>query len=86
MNVGSKNSSASDQLKKLEELVKTFGTLKLLLVPTNSFRNEPTTYQEIKEAYPKGDNIRISSKVEVNGQYTHPLYRFVKRNVEELYD
>jgi glutathione peroxidase len=60
----------------------------LLLFPSNSFKNEPHGYKEIKSRCQAvlGGAATIFQKVEVNGPYLHPVYRFLKRNTSQLYD
>lgn len=55
----------------------------VLLFPTNQFKNEPNTYNHIKHAF---HGFTVFQKIEVNGKYTHPIFKFLKRNTPELYD
>lgn len=32
------------------------------------------------------EGFKVYQKVELNGEYTHPLYKYLKRNTPELYN
>ena len=54
--------------------------LRILAFPCNQFASEePGTNQEIKQfAAERGAKYDIFSKIEVNGENTHPLYIYLK--------
>ncbi|KAM3146628.1 glutathione peroxidase activity protein [Paramecium bursaria] len=78
VNVGSKSQLTRDQLQILRE-----SPYEVLLFPSNQFKNEPGNYREIKESF---QGFKVFQKVEINGLYIHPLYKYLKRNSLEQYD
>ncbi|KRX01299.1 Thioredoxin-like fold [Pseudocohnilembus persalinus] len=60
----------------------------ILCFPSNQFYNEPGTFSNLKQIYLLNDsyrNLRFFGKVELNGQYASPIFKFLKRN-SILYD
>ena len=55
--------------------------LRILAFPSNQFGNqEPGTNAEIKEfALARGAKYDLFSKIDVNGNNAHPLYKFLKK-------
>lgn len=82
VNVASK-CGFTPQYKGLEELYKRYNSegFEILGFPCNQFGSqEPGTEEEIKSFCEANYSVSfpLFSKVEVNGENTHPLYRFLK--------
>jgi len=63
--------------------------LKIILFPCNQFGNEePKSENEIKQWQEKryGGKYMMMSKIEVNGDNTHPVYYWLRRNSDMCYD
>lgn len=74
-------------LQKIYEKYKTKG-LEILGFPCNQFGGqEPGTEKEIKEFCSTNYNVTFPmfSKIDVNGENTHPLYAFLKSNVKGIF-
>lgn len=83
INTASHNPSTQSQLADLkanESLLAQKG-VQVVLVPSNSFNNEPSNFSGIKDLLQKKYDLPypILSKLEVNEKYIHPLYKFLKR-------
>src|ERR1700734_2106489 len=76
-------------LKQLTELHNKYGVskgLRILGFPCNQFGGqEPGTNAEIKE-FTKKYNVRwdLASKIEVNGEDAHPLWKYLKSHQSSL--
>ncbi|CAD8120297.1 unnamed protein product [Paramecium sonneborni] len=75
VNVAIDSPELNDQLNYLKSL-----PYQVLLFP--KYDNK-YTYQQIAN---KLQGFKVFQKVELNGQYTHPLYKFLKRQTPQLYD
>lgn len=53
-----------------------------MMFPSNSFNQEPLKAQDIESSYRGkfGAKWWIGEKIDVNGQYTHPLYVYLRQN------
>jgi len=84
VNVGSQHRDAPSELQELKQLQQHYGPLgfQVLAFPTNQFANEPGNYGQVKECYAKRyeTSFPIFAKVEVNGEYTAPVYKYLKKN------
>lgn len=68
------------QLKALEELNKTMPSLKILLVPSNDFSQEPVASSDIEEYYRSkftGDYY-LADITPIKGEKAHPLFKNLK--------
>ncbi len=84
VNVASK-CGFTNQYEGLEELHKKYSNkgLAVLGFPCNQFLSqEPGTEEQIKEfcSLTYGVEFDMFSKIDVNGENTHPLYKFLKEN------
>ena len=84
VNVASQNLKTKIQMEELKanELNQKEKGIQVVLVPSNTFNNEPQGFDYIKETYQNKFtlNYPILSKLEVNGAFIHPLYKFQKKN------
>lgn len=83
INTASHNPSTQTQLADLkanQSLLAQKG-VQVILVPSNSFNNEPNNFSQIRDSLSKKFDLPypILSKLEVNEKYIHPLYKFLKR-------
>lgn len=84
VNVASQNIKTKSHIEDLRanDLLLREKGIQVVLVPSNTFNNEPQGFDYIKETYLNKYilNYPIQSKLEVNGEYIHPLYKFLKKN------
>jgi len=83
VNVASK-CGFTPQYKGLQELYKTYQEkdFEILAFPCNQFKEqEPGTHKEIQEFCKVnfGVTFPLFEKIDVNGENTHPLYKFLKK-------
>ena len=82
VNVASKWGLTETNYAQLAELHSKFADkgLRILAFPCNQFGNqEPGTNEEIKEfAKARGAEYDLFAKIDVNGDTTHPLFKFLK--------
>ena len=86
VNLASENKNSRQMLENLNKLKSDFKekNFEILGFPSNQFMNERGNYEILRKEY-KDVNFPIFSKVEINGEYIHPVFKFVKRK-SILYD
>ncbi|KAL4456489.1 hypothetical protein ABPG74_000596 [Tetrahymena malaccensis] len=87
VNVACKCGLTSDHYTQLVELYKQFKTqgLEILAFPCNQFgQQEPWDESEILSYTQKTFNVNfpLFSKIDVNGENTHAVYKYLRRNSE----
>lgn len=78
------------QLKELEKLYEKYATKGLVVLgfPCNQFgKQEPGTNEEIEEfcQVNYGVTFTMFQKIEVNGENTHPIYKFLKSETNGVF-
>ena len=79
VNVANENLISKDQISQLNSLQQKHVSLNIIAFPSNQFGNEKGDYAQIKDKY-RNAAFKIMAKVEINGQYTSDLYKYLKRN------
>lgn len=74
------------QFEGLEELHQTYGKrgLKVIGFPSNQFLNQEPESNESMEQVCKlnfGVTFQLSSKIDVNGKNTHPIFKYLKKEL-----
>lgn len=90
INSGLDHSKAPEQLGALRDFLTTFKEknpltpLQLIICPSNQFGNQSGSFSEIQKEYNKyfseSEEVFISAPLDVNGQSTHPLFKFLRKN------
>merc|ERR1712196_448843 len=87
-NIASRNMNTMTQLESLKNNLANFKSknIQVILVPSNSFNNEPNNFEKIKELYTEklGLSYPILSTMECNGEYLHPVYKFLKKRSDKF--
>ncbi|KAL4432943.1 hypothetical protein ABPG74_014457 [Tetrahymena malaccensis] len=81
VNTGSQNPNFKQLINELNQFKQeNKDKLEILAFPCNQFYNEPLNFKNIKDSYSNLAQFPVFQKVEVNGSYMHPLYKFLKRH------
>lgn len=90
INIASQNMNSRAQIEALNANLSNFrsGNIQVIGVPSNTFHNEPNNFKSIQEIFSKKMlfHYPMISKLEVNGAYVHPLYKWLKKNSQSKWD
>lgn len=81
VNTGSEHAGFLAQIGALNSLkAQNAEKLEVVAFPSNQFHNEPADFATTKAKYASVASFPVLQKLEVNGAFTHPVFKYLKRH------